>query len=176
VLLIVLSVAAMGYLLSNYQDVVLRGGYLMTADYVFGALGILVVFEGARRVVGNLAILALVFLLYNFFGPFVPGPFGHGGFSINRVIDYLFWGSEGIFGIATGVSATFVFLFILFGSFLKISGFSQFINDLALMIAGRSPGGPAKDAVLASGLMGMINGSDLGNVATTGARTITLLK
>lgn len=176
VVLIFLSVAALGYLLSNYQEVVLRGGYLTTADYVFGAMGIFVVFEAARRVVGNLAILALIFLLYNFLGMHIPGPFGHGGFTINRVVDYLFWGSEGIFGIAIGASATFVFLFILFGSFLKISGFSQFINDLALTIAGRSPGGPAKVAVLASGLMGMINGSALANVATTGAITIPLMK
>src|SRR5699024_9091690 len=141
---ILLSVVALGYLLFNYQEVVLRGGYLMTNDYIFGALGILVVFEAARRVVGNLAILALVFLLYNFLGMYVPGPFGHSGFTINRVIDYLFWGSEGIFGVAIGASATFVFLFILFGAFLKISGFSKFINDLSLTIAGRSPGGPAK--------------------------------
>src|SRR5699024_841176 len=153
-------------------DVVLCCGYLMINDYIFGDLGILVVFEAALRVVGNLAILALVFLLYNFLGMYVPGPFGHSGFTINRVIDYLFWGSEGIFGVAIGASATFVFLFILFGAFLKISGFSKFINDLSLTIAGRSPGGPAKVAVLASGLMGMINGSALANVATTGAITI----
>lgn len=176
IIFIMLSVVALGYLLFNYQEVVLRGGYLMTNDYIFGALGILVVFEAARRVVGNLAILALVFLLYNFLGMYVPGPFGHSGFTINRVIDYLFWGSEGIFGVAIGASATFVFLFILFGAFLKISGFSKFINDLSLTIAGRSPGGPAKVAVLASGLMGMINGSALANVATTGAITIPLMK
>lgn len=174
--LIIISISALGYLLLNYQEVVLRGGYLNTVDYVFGALGILVIFEAARRVVGNLAILAGIFFLYNFYGQIIPGDFGHSGFSFKRVIDYLFWGSEGIFGIAIGVSATFVFLFILFGSFLKISGFSQFINDLALTIAGRSAGGPAKVAVLASSLMGMINGSALANVATTGTITIPLMK
>ncbi|MBO0586729.1 TRAP transporter permease [Sporosarcina sp. E16_8] len=171
-----LSVLAFGYLLISYKEIVLRGGYLLTIDYVFGAIGIVMIFEAARRVVGNLAILALIFLLYNFFGEIVPGSFGHSGFSLKRVIDYLFWGSEGIFGIAVGVSATFVFLFILFGAFLKISGFSQFINDLSLTIAGRSPGGPAKVAVIASCLMGMINGSALANVATTGTITIPLMK
>lgn len=173
---ILMSISALGYLLLNYKDIVLRGGNLFTIDYVFGALGILMIFEAARRVVGNLAILAAIFLLYNFFGHAVPGAFGHSGFSLKRVIDYIFWGSEGIFGIAIGVSATFVFLFILFGAFLKISGFSQFINDLALTIAGRSPGGPAKVAVIASSLMGMINGSALANVATTGTITIPLMK
>ncbi|WP_197280046.1 TRAP transporter permease [Bacillus sp. FJAT-27251] len=173
---ILLSIVSTGYLLVSYQTIVLRGGYLLLPDYIFGAIGILMIFEAARRVVGNLAILALFFLLYNFLGSFVPGIFGHGGFSVNRVIDYLFYGSEGVFGIAIGVSATFVFLFILFGAFLSRSGFSQFINDFALTIAGRSPGGPAKVAVIASSLMGMINGSALANVATTGTITIPLMK
>ncbi|SFE53253.1 TRAP transporter permease [Alteribacillus iranensis] len=176
VLLILLTVVSFGYLLINYSNIALRGGYLLPQDYIFGAIGILVIFEAARRVVGNLAVLALVFLLYNFFGNMAPGDFGHSGFSINRVIDHMFWGSQGIFGIAIGVSATFVFLFILFGAFLRISGFSKFINDLALTIAGRSPGGPAKVAVLASSLMGMINGSALANVATTGTITIPMMK
>lgn len=175
-LCIILSIISIGYLLYSYKSIVLRGGFLLFQDYLFGALGILMVFEAARRVVGNLAILALIFLLYNFLGPFVPGTFGHGGFSVKRIIDYLFWGSEGIFGIALGVSATFVFLFILFGAFLSRSGFSEFINDFALTIAGRSPGGPAKVAVIASSLMGMINGSAIANVATTGTLTIPLMK
>ncbi|XKG62363.1 TRAP transporter permease [Mesobacillus maritimus] len=176
VICILLSIASTGYLLYSYQTIVLRGGYLLLPDYIFGAIGILMIFEAARRVVGNLAILAFIFLLYNFLGSFIPGIFGHGGFSVNRVIDYLFYGSEGVFGIAIGVSATFVFLFILFGAFLSRSGFSQFINDFALTIAGRSPGGPAKVAVIASSLMGMINGSALANVATTGTLTIPLMQ
>ncbi|MCM3113206.1 TRAP transporter permease [Lederbergia lenta] len=173
---ILLSIISIGYLLFNYKAIVLRGGFLLTPDYIFGAIGILIIFEAARRVVGNLAILALIFLLYNFIGPWIPGIFGHSGFSITRIVDYIFWGSEGVFGIAIGVSATFVFLFILFGAFLNRSGFSQFINDLALTIAGRSPGGPAKVAVIASALMGMINGSAIANVATTGTLTIPLMK
>lgn len=173
---ILLSILSVGYLLFSYKSIVLRGGYLLTPDYIFGGIGIIIIFEAARRVVGNLAILALIFLLYNVFGPFIPGIFGHSGFSFKRIIDYIFWGSEGVFGIAIGVSATFVFLFILFGAFLNRSGFSQFINDFALTIAGRSPGGPAKVAVIASALMGMINGSAIANVATTGTLTIPLMK
>lgn len=173
---ILATIASFGYLLSNYTDIVRRGGYLLPIDYVFGAIGIAVIFEAARRVVGNLAILALIFLLYNFFGSFIPGVLGHGGFSLKRVIDHLFWGSQGILGIGIGVSATYVFLFILFGSFLKHSGFSNFINDLALTLVGRSPGGPAKVSVLASALMGMINGSAIANVASTGTITIPLMK
>lgn len=176
IILILLSIASTGYLIVSYKTIVLRGGFLLLPDYKFGAIGILMIFEAARRVVGNLAILALIFLLYNFFGSLLPGIFGHGGFSVKRIIDYLFYGSEGVFGIATGVSATFVFLFILFGAFLSRSGFSQFINDFSLTIAGRSPGGPAKVAVIASSLMGMINGSALANVATTGTLTIPLMK
>lgn len=175
-ILILLSIVSIGYLLLQYKAIALRGGYLLTIDYVMGAIGILLVFEAARRVVGNLAILALIFLLYNFFGSYVPGIFGHSGFSIKRVIDYMFWGSEGIFGVALNVSSTYVFLFILFGAFLKHSGLSQFINDIALTVAGRSPGGPAKVSVIASGLMGMINGSAIANVATTGPLTIPLMK
>ncbi|WP_096201789.1 TRAP transporter permease [Bacillus sp. FJAT-45350] len=176
IVFIILSITSFGYLLLNYNTIVLRGGYLETIDYFFGAIGLLMVFEAARRIVGNLAILALIFLLYNFIGPVIPGDFGHSGFSVKRIIDHMFWGSQGILGIAIGVSSTFVFLFILFGAFLRISGFSNFINDLALTIAGRSPGGPAKVAVLASSLMGMINGSALANVATTGTITIPLMK
>jgi TRAP transporter 4TM/12TM fusion protein len=176
IICIIIAIGAFAYLLINYKAVVLRGGYLIPMDYAAGLAGIVIIFEAARRVVGNLAVLALIFLLYNFFGSLIPGSFGHSGFSLKRVIDYMYWGSEGIFGIAIGVSATFVFLFILFGSFLRISGFSQFINDLSLTIAGRSPGGPAKVAVIASSLMGMINGSALANVATTGTITIPLMK
>ncbi|MDA3129455.1 TRAP transporter permease [Aliibacillus thermotolerans] len=176
VICILLTIVVFGYFLVNYSEIALRGGYLLQMDYIIGAIGVLLIFEAARRVVGNLAILAFIFLLYNFFGNYIPEMFGHGGFSVNRVVDHMFWGSQGVFGIAIGVSATFVFLFILFGAFLRISGFSQFINDLALTIAGRAPGGPAKVAVLASSLMGMINGSALANVATTGTITIPMMK
>ena len=171
-----LGIGSFGYLLVNYNSYVFRGGYLLPIDYIVAGIGVLVVFEAARRVVGNLAILALIFLIYNFIGPYIPGAFGHSGFSVKRVIEHMFWGSQGILGMGVGVSATYIFVFILFGAFLRISGFSNFINDVALTIAGRSAGGPAKVAVFASALMGMINGSALANVATTGTITIPLMK
>lgn len=176
IICIVLSIIAFGYLIVNYNDIALRGGYLVTMDYILGFIGILMVFEAARRVVGSLAVIALIFILYTFLGSYIPGTFSHSGFTLSRVIDYMFWGSEGILGVAIGVSSTFVFLFILFGAFLRISGLSQFINDLSLTIAGRTPGGPAQVAVLSSALMGMINGSAIANVATTGTITIPLMK
>ena len=165
-----------GYLVLNYTNITLRGGWFEPADYAVASVGLIVCFEMARRVVGNLAALALVFLAYNFFGYLIPGAFGHPGYSWNRVVEHMFWGSQGLLGVGVGVSATYIFLFVLFGAFLKYSGFSDFINDLALTLVGRTAGGPAKVSVIASALMGMINGSALANVATTGAITIPLMK
>ncbi|MDR2826245.1 MAG: TRAP transporter permease [Deltaproteobacteria bacterium] len=167
---------AFGYFLFNYENIALRGGYFFPLDHTVALIGVLICFVLAFRVVGNLAWLAGLFLAYHYFGQFVPGAFGHTGFSLNRVMDHMFWGSQGLLGVGVGVSATYIFLFTLFGCFLKYSGFSAFINDLALTLVGRSAGGPAKVAVIASALMGMMNGSALANVATTGAITIPLMK
>ena len=165
-----------GFLVMNYTEITLRGGYFLPMDYVVASIGVLICFEMARRVVGNLAWLALVFMAYNFVGEYIPGAFGHAGYTWNRVVEHMFWGSQGLLGVGVGVSATYIFLFVLFGAFLKFSGFSDFINDLALTLVGRTSGGPAKVSVIASALMGMINGSALANVATTGAITIPLMK
>lgn len=167
---------AFGYLILNYTSITLRGGYLLPVDYAAAIAGVVACFAMARRVAPQLAILAAVFLAYNFLGDWIPGPFGHPGFSVRRVAEHMFWGSQGLMGIGVSVSATYIVLFVLFGSFLKYSGFSDFINDLALTLVGRTAGGPAKVSVLASALMGMINGSALANVATTGAITIPLMK
>ena len=167
---------AFGYLILNYTEITLRGGYFLPIDYAVASLGVVICFEMARRVVGNLAWLALLFMAYNFLGDFIPGAFGHAGFTWDRVVEHMFWGSQGLLGVGVGVSATYIFLFVLFGAFLKYSGFSDFINDLALTLVGRTAGGPAKVSVIASALMGMINGSALANVATTGAITIPLMK
>lgn len=175
-LLIALAIAAFGYMLLNYSRIAQSGGYLTQREIIVAALAILVVFEAARRACPSLAALGLIFLAYNFFGKYIPGPLGHTGFSLKRVLSHMVWGSQGIFGVGIGVSATYIFLFVLFGSFLKYSGFSKFINDLSLTLVGRSPGGPAKVAVLASALLGMINGSAIANVATTGTITIPLMK
>ncbi len=167
---------AFSYLILHYDDIAMGGGWFTTQDYVVAGIGVVVAFEAARRVVPNLAWLAFAFFAYTFVGKYIPGAFGHVGFPLTRVMDHMFWGSQGLLGVGVGVSATYVFLFVLFGAFLRISGFSEFINDLALTLVGRSSGGPAKVSVIASALMGMINGSALANVATTGAITIPLMK
>lgn len=171
------TIASVSYLLLNYDAFVNLGGLHIPADYWFGGLGVLVAFEAARRAAGNvMTILAAIFLLYNFFGSYIPGVFGHVDLGLERVIDNLFWGTQGIFGTVIGVASTYIFLFILFGAFLRRSGFIDFINDLALAIAGRTAGGPAKVAVIGSGFMGMINGSGVANASTVGTVTIPLMK
>ena len=176
VLIIALTIGCYGYMLWRY-DALARTGRLNSTDVLMGGLCLLAAFEAARRTSGNLAIIALVFLSYfAIWGKYVPGTFATGSFTLKRVIKSLVWDTGGILGTGASVSATYIFVFVLFGAFLKYSGFSQFINDIALTLVGRSPGGPAKVAVLASALMGMINGSAVANVATTGTITIPLMK
>ena len=176
VLLIAAAIASFGYILWRY-DALAKTGRLNDTDVLVGVVCLLIVFEAARRASGNLAIIALIFLSYfAVWGRYVPGMFGTSAFTLKRVIKALVWDTNGILGTGAGVSATYIFVFVLFGAFLKHSGFSQLINDVALTLVGRSPGGPAKVAVIASALMGMINGSAIANVATTGTITIPLMK
>ncbi|MDA8224110.1 TRAP transporter permease [Desulfosporosinus sp.] len=175
--MVALSILTGLYMVFANEQLALRGGLPITQDYIMGALGILVVLEAGRRALGKeLPILGVLFLLYAYFGEYIPGTFGHSGFSLNRIIAHMYLGSEGIFGVALGVSATFIFLFVLFGAFLGETGMAKLINDLSMAMAGTSPGGPAKVAVVASGIMGTISGSAVANVATTGAFTIPLMK
>ena len=175
-LLLGLTFFSVGYLLLYYTTVAKRGGYLNKTDLVVAFILLAVIFEAGRRACRSLMYLGLIFLLYNFLGRFIPGDLGHVGFSLKRVLSHMVWGSQGVFGVGIGVSATYIFLFVLFGAYLKYSGFSQFINDVSLTLVGRSAGGPAKVAVIASALMGMINGSAIANVATTGTITIPMMK
>jgi len=171
------SLVINGYLVVNFNAIVSRGAKVTGVEYVLGIAAILLVLEAGRRVLGyGLPILASVFLLYCYFGRYAPGLFMHRGFAIGRIVQHMYLVPEGIYGTALGVSATFVFLFILFGAFLNESGGAQFFNDLALSAAGRMTGGPAKVAIFASGLLGTINGSSIANTATTGAFTIPLMK
>ena len=174
--LIAAAIGCFSYILWRY-DAMAKTGRLNNTDVWVGVVCLVLAFEAARRASGNLAIIALIFLSYfAIWGRYVPGTFGTTAFTLKRVIKSLVWDTIGILGTGAGVSATYIFVFVLFGSFLKYSGFSQFINDISLTLVGRSPGGPAKVSVIASALMGMINGSAIANVATTGTITIPLMK
>ena len=175
-LLIAMSFAAFGYLIVKYTQVSRLGGRIDSFQMCIALVGILVVFEAGRRVSRNLAILALIFLSYNFLGRFIPGSLGHNGFTLKRILITQFWGTQGILGTGAGAFASYIFLFVVFGAFLKYSGFSDFISNLALSLVGKTPGGPAKVAVIASALLGMVNGSAVANVATTGTITIPMMK
>lgn len=165
------------YLAFHYQDIVMRGGYPTQTDIIVGTIFCTVVLEAARRTMGMfLVVLSLVFLGYLALGPHLPGLLAHGGFSFERIVRQMYMSTEGVYGIAVGVSATYVYLFILFGAFLQKSGTTTFFTNLAFAAAGHSPGGPAKVGILASGMMGMIQGSSAANVASTGVFTIPLMK
>ncbi len=165
------------YIVFFFGDIANRGARPLSYEIYLGIATIILVLEAGRRIVGKvLPFLALLFLAYCYYGRYFPGLFMHRGYSISRIVQHMYLTSEGIFGVALGVSSTFVFMFILFGSFLSRSGGARFFNDLALAVAGSTPGGPAKVAIVASGLLGTINGSSVANVATTGAFTIPLMK
>ncbi|TCO76435.1 TRAP transporter permease [Marinisporobacter balticus] len=165
------------YIVMNYNGIVMRAGMPSSTDVTFGFMAILLVLEAGRRITGNeIAILAILFLIYAYIGPKLPNLIAHRGYGLKDIAEYMYLTTEGIFGIAIGVSSTYIFLFVLFGAFLSKSGMGQFFNDLAMAIAGQGKGGPAKVAVISSGLLGSINGSAVANVVTTGAFTIPLMK
>jgi len=173
----ILSLVVNGYIFLFFEDIANRGAMPTTLEYCFGVIAILLVLEVGRRVMGNVLIfLSLFFIVYCFFGEYFPGIFIHRNVSMGRMIQHFYLTAEGIYGIALGVSSTFVVLFIIFGAFLAKSGAGEFFTDLGLALAGRTSGGPAKVAIFASGVLGTINGSSIANVATTGTFTIPLMK
>ena len=177
VLFAVLGAAAPAYIVIQYRELVTRAGSATTTDIVVGGIGILLVIEAARRVVGlPMVTVVLFFLAYAFLGPYMPGVLAHRGLSLEQLISHLYYTTEGIFGIPLGVSSTFIFLFILFGAYLESTGLGKFFIDLANAVAGWASGGPAKVAVLSSGLMGTVSGSSVANVVGTGSLTIPMMK
>ena len=154
-----------------------RSGSPLTRDLIFGAITILAVLEITRRATGIiLPIIASSFLLYAYYGRYMPQPIVHRGYTIHRIISHSYLTTEGIFGIPLGVSATFVVVFIILGAFLEVTGIGDWFIDLAYGATGRTTGGPAKTSVLASGFLASLNGSAVANTATTGAFTIPLMK
>lgn len=177
VILAVLAVAAATYWVYNFDGLIGRIGKFSVTDYIFGGIAMLLVLEAARRVVGiPIVVIASLFLLYALFGNFLGGFLHHRGYSLERVIGHMYFTTEGIFGTPLQVSAKFIFLFLLFGAFLERTGVGQYFNELALAIAGRSVGGPAKVAVFSSALQGTISGSSVANVVTSGSFTIPMMK
>ena len=177
VLFAVLGAAAPAYIVIQYRELVTRAGAIAPIDVVVGGIGILLVIEATRRVVGlPMVTVVLFFLAYAFLGPYMPGVLAHRGLSIEQLVSHLYFTTEGIFGIPLGVSSTFIFLFILFGAYLESTGLGKFFIDLANAVAGWASGGPAKVAVLSSGLMGTVSGSSVANVVGTGSLTIPMMK
>lgn len=175
--LAVLAAATCIYVFVDYIGIIGRAGMPNAADLIVGGVLILLVLESARRVTGwALPALGLSFMAYALFGRSLPGFFGHRGYSLADLTSFLFVSTDGIYGTAVGVSASYIYLFILFGAFMEKSGMGQFINDIALAAAGHQKGGPAKVSVIASALLGTINGSAVANVVTTGTFTIPLMK
>ena len=173
----VLGAATPAYLVIQYRELITRAGTVSPVDTVVGGLGILLVIEATRRVVGlPMVTVVLVFIAYAFLGPYMPGVLAHRGLTPEQLIGHLYFTTEGIFGIPLGVSSTFIFLFILFGAYLESTGLGKFFIDLANAVAGWASGGPAKVAVLSSGLMGTVSGSSVANVVGTGSLTIPMMK
>ncbi len=173
-----LAIVLCFYILNNIHELVWRAGNPSKVDVILGVILILLTLEATRRAVGKpLMFVAIFFLLYALvLGPYMPGRFAHDTFSLRRVAYYLYLTDAGIFGTPLGVSANFVYLFILFGSILNKTGAGKFFIDFATALTGYTRGGPAKAAVVSSGMMGTISGSSTANTVTTGSFTIPLMK
>ena len=185
---VVLAAAFMAgfYMAWNLDGIIARAGFWSRTDMFMGIVATITLLEVCRRVVGwGMTVIAAVAIIYALSGPrgalpeigsWMPGILAHRGASSDRLIAQLYLGQEGIFGLPLGVAATYIFVFVLFGAFLEVTGAGKFFIDLAYAATGRRPGGPAKAAVLASAGMGSISGSAIANVVTTGAFTIPLMK
>lgn len=172
-----IGVASALYLVVFFNELVTRAGLPTQTDLIMGFLLIATLLEATRRISNPvLPCLAVIALLYCYFGRSMPDMLAHRGFNVARIVNHMYLGTEGIFGTPLEVSSTFVFMFILFGAVLEKTGLGKFIIDLSLALAGWSTGGPAKVAVVSSGLMGTVSGSSVANVCTTGMFTIPLMK
>jgi TRAP transporter 4TM/12TM fusion protein len=176
-----LALAATGvslYLVVFFQRIFIENiGFPQAPEFIMGLLAIIMVTEATRRTMGEtLPLVGAAALLYGLTGPYLPDLLAHRGYDIVRIVQHLYLGTEGIYGVAVGVVATYVFHFVLFGVLAQASGLGQLFIDLATMLAGRFVGGPAKVSVVSSGFFGMISGSPIANTATTGAFTIPMMK
>ncbi|WP_435104164.1 TRAP transporter permease [Arhodomonas sp. AD133] len=175
--LALLGAASAAYLYVFYDALAQRPGDPTTYDLWIAVVGMVLLLEATRRALGPpLMVVALVFLTYAFAGPYMPDVISHGGISLSKAASHYWLGTEGVFGVALGVSTDFVFLFVLFGAILEHAGAGNYFIKVAFSMLGHLRGGPAKAAVVASGLSGIISGSSIANVVTTGTFTIPLMK
>lgn len=176
----ILSLLAIGvglYWPIQYQELVFRVGNMTQLDFIVGILAVLLTLEASRRAVGiPITVIATLFLVYAIYGPYFPGFLAHRGQELSSLIHLMFFTTDGILGTPISVSATFIFVFLLFGSFLVKTGVGQYFNDLAVTLAGHLVGGPAKVAIFSSALQGTISGSSVANVVTSGSYTIPMMK
>jgi len=176
-ILVALSIYCTFYICNNLTDIFERQGDWLIHDRIVSAIGMLLVMEACRRVIGVVMTgISALSIAYAFYGPYMPELIIHKGYSIERITTTLWLTTEGIFGLPIGVAATFVFVFVLFGAILETTGGGAFFIDMAYALTGRFSGGPAKAAVLASGFMGSVSGSAVGNVVATGSFTIPMMK
>lgn len=176
-ILAIIAIVVGSYWVINYDRLVQSLGQLQTMDFYIGILAVIIVLEGARRAVGlPITIIAGLFLLYAFYGPYMPDFMSHRGQSLDSIVNLMFFSTDGILGTPLAVSSTFIFAFLLFGAFLVKTGVGEYFNDLAIAIAGKLTGGPAKVAIFSSALQGTISGSSVANVVTSGSYTIPMMK
>ncbi len=176
-ILVVMAAYCCWFFVDVYEDLMFRGADVNVFEIVVSTVGILLCLEVTRRVVGNfLPIIAIIFLLYAYFGPHIPGMLAHRGYPFDRIVSFQWLTIYGSFGVVTAIFANFVFLFVILGTFLERFGAAKFFIELPYAMVGRSRGGPAKAAVLVSGFIGSISGSAVANVTTTGTFTIPLMK
>ncbi len=172
-----LTCLCLGYFVQNYLELQDRTGAWNQTDFWMAAIAIALAIEAARRGLGLWIPAITVFaLLFAHFGPYFPGQLSHRGSTIHQIVNYTFYSQEGIFGVMTSVMATYVLIFIYLGAFMNTSGMGQFFIDMPMALAGRTVGGPAKVAVIASAIFGSISGSSIANIVSTGTFTIPLMK
>ncbi|MCX7983157.1 MAG: TRAP transporter permease [Syntrophales bacterium] len=171
------SLASLIYLTVEYKNLYLRGGEATLVDLTLGAILIIIVLDITRRTIGwPLPIITIIAIAYSFFGHLIPGSWGHRRIDFEQFISFQYLTTEGLFSIPLGVSASFIFIFVLFAAFLLISGVGQFFINIANGIAGAWRGGPAKVAIIASSLFGTISGSAVANVSSVGTFTVPLMR
>ncbi len=173
----IVAFCCMFYIIVFYKQLVMRAGITYTIDLIIGGIAILLILEAARRIIGlPMVIIAIIFILYAFFGESMPNLIAHRNVTVKQLVNHLFFTTEGIFGIPVGVSSTFLFMFLLFAAFIEKTGVGKLFIDIGNALAGWASGGPAKVAVVTSAFEGMVEGSSVSNVVGSGSFTIPMMK